>query len=394
MLDMIVIYIYVWAIFLVIYHHLLYPFLLKVVSKNKSRYIPRIKKRRYVFSSSDKSLNRFSIIIPAFNEGKFIAEKIRNLSFIDYPNDRFELILLCDGCQDDTYQIAAKTLKEVACNDLSFQLINFKDNRGKVAILKEGVNRAKFENIVFSDVSALLPVNCLLMLHAHFKNPSVGAVSGAYNFAHKGTSGEQSYWQYQTTLKIRESSVASVLGAHGAFYALKKSCFEDIPADTINDDFLIPMNVIKKGFKVIYEPRVVAIELEKVNLQQDMKRRLRIAAGNFQQLVYLLPLLSPKYGWNAINFASGKALRAITPFILVYIFFSNIYLIPIHYYFVILFCCQLALYGSVLLINLLHLCPQINLLKIICYLVTGYWVALMGSLKYILGLQEKVWSKI
>jgi len=394
MLDLIIIFVFSSAIFLVIYHHVLYPIVLKIVSKNKKTTKPKIKKRRYIFSAEDKVLNRFSIIIPAFNEAKFIAEKIRNLSFIDYPSDRYELIVLCDGCQDETYDIALHTLSELACLDLKCQLVNFKDNHGKVAVLKEGVARANFANIVFTDVSALLPVNSLLMLDSHFKDPSVGAVSGAYQFIQKGSAGEQCYWQYQSMVKTRESSIASVLGAHGAFYALKKSCYEEVPADTINDDFLIPMNVIKQGYRVIYEPRVAAIELEQVNLDQDMSRRLRIAAGNFQQLIYLLPLLSPKYGWNAINFASGKALRAITPFILVLIFISNIYLIPIGYLYLSLFVCQVMLYSSVILINVFHISPKLSVLKLICYLVNGYWVALKGSVKYILGLQEKIWTKI
>ncbi len=394
MLDIIMIYTFVIAIFLVIYHHALYPIALKTLTKNKESTKPTIKNRHYTYSAEDKKLNCFSIIIPAFNEAKFVAEKIRNLSFIDYPSDRFELILLCDGCSDNTYDIALKTLSELACLDLNCQLINFKENRGKVAVLKDGVAKANFDNIVFSDVSALLPVNSLLMLDSHFKKPTVGAVSGAYKFIEKGSAGEQCYWQYQSMLKTRESSIASVLGAHGAFYALRKSCYKDIPADTINDDFLIPMNVIKQGYRVIYEPRVAAIELEQVNLEQDMSRRLRIAAGNFQQLIYLLPLLSPKYGWNAINFASGKALRAITPFILVVIFISNIYLAPIHTIFLSIFCCQVILYSLVILINIFHISPKLNALKLICYLVNGYWVALKGSLKYIFGLQEKVWTKI
>ena len=382
------------ALFLVVYHHAIYPVLLKIVTKNKKADRPKIQQRRYVFSKKDKKLNRFSIIIPAFNEAKFIAEKIRNLSVIDYPSDRYELILLCDGCRDDTHAIALKTLTELACLDLQVQLVNFTDNRGKVAVLKEGVARAKFNNIVFSDVSALLPVNSLLMLDSHFNNPEVGAVSGGYQFVEKGTAGEQCYWKYQSMVKSRESSIASVLGAHGAFYALRKSCYEEVPADTINDDFLIPMNVIKQGYRVIYEPRVVAIELEHVNLEQDMSRRLRIAAGNFQQLVYLLPLLSPKYGWNAVNFASGKALRAIMPFIFVLIFLSNSYLVPVHAVFLSLFACQVCLYSLVMLLNLFHLSPKWNALKLICYLVNGYWVALKGSLKYIFGLQEKIWTKI
>lgn len=394
MLDLIIIVFFAMAIFLIIYHHAIYPMLLKLVSKNRHILKPKIANRHYHLSGNDRKLNGFSVVIPAFNEAKFIAEKIRNLSFIDYPNDRYELILLCDGCQDNTYDIALKTLEELGCSELKCQLINFQENRGKVAVLKDGVAKANFEHIVFSDVSALLPVNCLLMLDSHFKNPSVGSVSGGYKFANKGSAGEHTYWQYQSMVKSRESSIASVLGAHGAFYALKKSCYQDVPDDTINDDFLIPMNVIKQGYRVIYEPRVVAIELEQVNLEQDMTRRLRIAAGNFQQLVYLLPLLSPKYGWNAVNFASGKALRAITPFILVFIFGCNLYLIPVHFVFLALFCGQLALYGLVVLINLLHISPKLKVLKLICYLINGYWVALKGSLKYILGLQEKVWTKI
>jgi cellulose synthase/poly-beta-1,6-N-acetylglucosamine synthase-like glycosyltransferase len=195
-------------------------------------------------------------------------------------------------------------------------------------------------------------------------------------------------------LKSRESSIATVLGAHGAFYALRKSFYEDVPVDTINDDFMIPMNVIKQGYRMIYEPRVVAIELEQVNLEQDMNRRLRIAADNFQQLVYLLPLLSTKYGWNTINFASGKALRAVIPFILVFIFISNIYPVPIHYFFLLLLRCQICVYSLVMIINTVNLSPKLNVLRLVCYVVNGYWVALKGSLKYIFSLQEKIWTKI
>ncbi len=394
MLDILMICIFDIALFLVIYHHVLYPIALKLLAKNKVNIKPIIKSRHYTHSKDDKKLSCFTIIIPAYNEARFIAEKIRNLSFIDYPNDRYELIILCDGCTDKTYDISLKTLTEIACADLNCQLINFKDNRGKVAALKDGVDKAKFENIVFSDVSALLPVNCLLMLDSHFNKPTVGAVSGGYKFIEKGSTGEQLYWQYQSKLKSRESSIASVLGAHGAFYSIRKSCYEEIPEDTINDDFLIPMNIIKQGYRVIYEPRVAAIELEQVNLAQDMDRRLRIAAGNFQQLVYLLPLLSPKYGWNAVNFASGKALRAITPFILVIMLISNVYLSLINTLFFSLLCCQMTLYSMVILINIFNISPKLNSLKLICYFVNGYWVALKGSLKYILGLQEKIWTKI
>ena len=183
-------------------------------------------------------------------------------------------------------------------------------------------------------------VQALVLTSPAFLSPACGPRNSDGQIPRSG-------WKYQSLVKTGESSIASVLGAHGAFYALRKACYEDVPADTINDDFLIPMNVIKQGFRVIYEPRVVAIELEHVNLEQDMSRRSRIAAGNFQQLVYLLPLLSPKYGWNAINFASGKALRAIMPFIFLIILVCNFYLAFIHTIFIALFVSQVCLYSLV-----------------------------------------------
>ena len=394
MLDNLIICAYCISVTLVIYHHLVYPLLLGLLSKIKVNDCiqgPNIRVRNYLKSEEDVDSQSYSIVIPAFNESKYIAEKIRNLSILDYPKDKFELILLCDGCDDMTYEIALKTIKELICLELNCHVVNFIVNQGKVAMLHEGVKKAKFENIVFSDVSALLPVNSLLMLDTHFKDLGVGAVTGGYRFIEKGTAGEQTYWNYQSMIKSRESNVASVLGAHGAFYAIRKFCYKKLPANTINDDFVIPMNIIKQGYRVVYESRVVAIELEKVNLEQDMKRRLRIAAGNFQQLFYLSSLLSPKYGWNAFNFASGKALRAITPFILVFILITNFYLAVNYLEFMILFIFQVLMYGMVVAVNILNLSIKFNSVKLICYLINGYWVALKGSLRYMFGLQKKVW---
>jgi len=394
MLDIIILTIFFACGYLVVYHHVIYPLILKLLSKYTNDSEPKIVSRRYISSDHDDNLSRFSIVIPAFNEEKYIVDKIHNLSFLDYPNDKYELILLCDGCSDRTYDLASKTLAQTSCQDIKFKVFNFEENRGKVAVLKEGISKASFENIVLSDVSALLPINALLMLHTHFQSADIGAVSGGYQFAEKGTPGEQKYWQYQRELKKRESNIASVLGAHGAFYAIRKTCYEEIPEDTINDDFLIPMNVIKLGYRVVYEHRVAAIELENVKLNQDMKRRVRIAAGNLQQLRLLLPLLSPKYGWNAINFASGKALRAITPFLLFLIFCSSTYLSFVHWAFLAITLLQCCVYGGVYLLEKFNKQLNNRVVNLVCYLVKGYWVGLVGSTRYLLGKQKKVWSKI
>ncbi|NMV11706.1 glycosyltransferase family 2 protein, partial [Vibrio parahaemolyticus] len=99
------------------------------------------------------------------------------------------------------------------------------------------------------------------------------------------------------------------IGSHGAFYTFRTHLFEPLEVSTINDDFILPMRIVLRGYSAIYEPNMLALELEQSSDDADFKRRLRISAGNMQQLMQLKKLLLPRYRGTAFAFLSGKVLR-------------------------------------------------------------------------------------
>lgn len=383
----------VFAIFLVLYHHAIYPVVLAVLAKRRAKDAIQEQERGWVPNTADHDLPTVTLVVPAYNESEFIADKLRNLATLDYPAHKFSVWLICDGCSDDTATIAAQTLQEPELVQLNCQIFDEADNRGKLGQLNQFIPRVQTDLLALSDVSALLSINALLLCAGHFQNPRTGAVSGRYDLANPGDQGQMKYWQYQVAIKQRESDTGSVLGAHGAFYMIRTTLCQPIPEDTINDDFIIPMKVILAGYDVQYEPRIVALELERQSGHQELHRRQRIAMGNVQQALRLAPLLHPRYGLVAFNFFSGKVLRAFMPLIMLCAWLGSLYLSMPGTHSVQLtmevwrlgFCLQTIGYTLALWHHFFPNHPKNKVLSMLYYVVSGHAANGIGLLKYAIG---------
>jgi lipopolysaccharide/colanic/teichoic acid biosynthesis glycosyltransferase len=367
------------ALGLIAFHHALYPFLVKIWAKHKAQplapYVPM----------PESALPRITLIIPAYNERRFIAKKIAHLETLDYPHDKLNIIIALDGCTDETPRLAFETAK--AYPQLSIDVQHFKINRGKVAVLNEVITRVKSDIIALSDVSALLTPDSLKRAAAHFENPQTGVVCGTYHFGVKATQGEKTYWAYQRKIKQDEAAVAAPLGAHGALYFFRKSLWQPLPVDTINDDFILPMQIVAQGYRSIYDVEIVATEIEPTRLDQDYRRRIRISAGNVQQAIRLKRLASLKNPALAFLFLGGKGLRAFLPFAFFVAFWANFALSFHAPFYSLLFLGQSFLY-------LLVLCSaRVNnrYVKAVNYLVRGHFAGLIGAIHYFLGFQRSQW---
>ena len=122
---------------LVIYHHLGYPLILRWAQKWRKEQAVRVIRRHYTSSNEDARLPTITIVIPAFNEEQWIADKIRNLAIVDYPAGLLKITIACDGCEDDTPAIARRTANEPECQHLAIEVRDFNCNRGKVAVINE-----------------------------------------------------------------------------------------------------------------------------------------------------------------------------------------------------------------------------------------------------------------
>jgi cellulose synthase/poly-beta-1,6-N-acetylglucosamine synthase-like glycosyltransferase len=264
------------------------------------------------------------LLIAAYNEEAVIEEKIRNALALDYPEEKLEIVIASDGSRDATVAIASKFASR------RVRVIEYPENRGKLAVLNDSIPQLTGEIVAFSDASSLLDGPSLRNLVMHFADPAVGAVSSRYKVrpAEGVELGRQEdlYWRYETFLKTQEGRIGSVLGCHGALYAIRKSLYPSLPAGTINDDYIIPVRILQQGYRVTYEPDAVASE-EAHGSMGGFGRRVRIMTGNFEQLAEIRPLLSPVQPLSAFFFLSHKAGRLLVPVAMMMLLAANLLLL-------------------------------------------------------------------
>ena len=201
-------------------------------------------------------------------------------------------------------------------------------NRGKVAALNAAVPGLRGEIIVFSDASAILAPDAVGCLVENFADATVGAACGRYkvvnpNEVNIGAS-EDLYWKYEAFLKAQESRLSSTLGAHGHLHAIRRELYPFPPAETINDDYVIPLALLGRGFRAVHEP--AAVVFEEAREMTGFGRRIRIVAGNLQQLRHLGQFLSPCQPLPLFFFLSHKVVRLFVPFAMLAALAANLYL--------------------------------------------------------------------
>lgn len=263
-----------------------------------------------------------SLLVAAYNEADVIESKIRNSLVLDYPSEKLEIVIASDGSSDRT-QAIARTF-ESDC----VRVLAYRGNRGKLAVLNDSVPELRGEIVAFSDASSMLASDAIRRLVAHFADPEVGAVSGVYKVQRKDQAAlgkqEDFYWKYETFLKIQEARLGSVLGCHGSLYAIRKSLYPFPPPGTINDDYIIPVRILQRGYRVSYEPAAVAYE--EAGEMGGFSRRVRIMTGNVEQLREIKPLLSPLRPLALFFFLSHKAGRLVVPLAMLAMIAANIVL--------------------------------------------------------------------
>jgi cellulose synthase/poly-beta-1,6-N-acetylglucosamine synthase-like glycosyltransferase len=369
---------------LVVYQHVGYPLLLHWYARLHPLQPAALSARGYQVSSGDKQLPGVTILMPAYNEAAFIAEKIRNLASIDYPRDKLKVIIVCDGCSDNTAEVARSTIQEAICADTLYEIIEWGENMGKVAVLNSFIPQIDTEVCALTDVSALISVDALLHAAGHLRNPANGVVSASYQLLSQRFTGESQYWRYQQQIKLAESRMGSALGCHGAFYLFRSELFEPLDSDTINDDFILPMRIVEKQYRAIYEPAMLAIELESTDQPADFQRRLRISAGNMQQMLRLWRLFSPRNLGLSFTFFSGKALRVLTPYLLLALLLLPALQLESLWY-QLLFGAQCLFYLTSLAGLLIPRLRNNKIAGLVTYFVAGHSASHLGGWQYLLG---------
>ena len=267
---------------------------------------------------------RLSVILIAHNEEAAIARKLRNLLALDYPSERIEIVLVCDGSSDRT-EAAAQ-----AVHDPRVRVLAFPQRRGKAACLNDAVAAAQGEVLLFCDVRQRIELGAARLLIARLLQPGVGVVGGELAFEAEGTRGfghtVDAYWRYEKLVRRLESATGSVVGVSGALYAMRRADYSPIPPQTILDDVLIPMRRAMAGERVLFEAGAIAWDRPSAGLDQESRRKVRTLAGNFQLLALEPRLLNPAANPLFLRFVGHKLLRLAGPLFLALALFAHLML--------------------------------------------------------------------
>lgn len=266
-----------------------------------------------------------TVIVSAFNEEGVIAETLGHCLELDYPRDRLEVLVGSDGSTDRTAEVAR------GFSPSGVRVLDFPTRRGKAAVIRDCARAALGRVLVFTDANTRLQKDCLKKLVRHFEDHRVGAVCGELRL--RSPDGrrlqEGLYWRYEVILKMLESRLHGVLGANGAIYALRGGLFPEVGPNIITDDFVIPMKVQARGWRVVYDPEAVATEEASPSVSAEFRRRLRIGAGNWQALWHCAGLLLPWKGFVSFAYWSHKVIRWFTPYFLLAALVANLFVLDV-----------------------------------------------------------------
>ena len=261
---------------------------------------------------TDDCLPEVTLMVCAYNEEDIISEKMSNTHSLDYPADRLHLVWVTDGSTDNTNSILS-TYPDV-------KIVFSPERRGKSAALKHGIKEVYTEIVMMTDANTMLNPEAIREIVRLMQDPKVGCVSGEKKVMAKSDSdeaaqGEGLYWKYESTLKRLDSELYSAMGAAGELCVIRRQLMTDIPDDTLLDDFVISMEIVRMGYKIAYTSKAFAMEYGSADLHEESKRKRRIAAGGLQSSWRLRSLMNPlRHPVVAFQFVSHRVLRwTITP---------------------------------------------------------------------------------
>lgn len=289
------------CLFILFYAYLGYGILLFVLVR-----IKRFLRKDNALSSTGYE-PEVTLFVAAYNEKDYVQAKVENSFALDYPNEKLKQLWVTDGSNDGTPDML-RQYPEIEVHHLD-------ERGGKIGAINRGMKFVKTPVVIFCDGNTMLGNESVRRIVNLFRDPKVGCVSGEKRIFSKekdaaAGAGEGLYWKYESTLKKWDAELYSVVGAAGELFAIRTELFEEVEKDTLLDDFIISLRIAQKGYTIQYDPEAYAIETASANVEEELKRKIRISAGAIQSVIRLSPLLNMfKYGMLSFQYISHRVLR-------------------------------------------------------------------------------------
>jgi poly-beta-1,6-N-acetyl-D-glucosamine synthase len=335
-----------------------------------------------------------TLIIAVFNEASILEEKIKNTKELDYPDGKINFLFVTDGSTDESPEIIKK--------HEGISLMHSPERRGKIHAMHRAMNEVHTEIVIFTDANTFLNKEALINIARHYQDSTVGAVAGEKRVqideTADATAGEGFYWKYESALKKWDSELYSVVGAAGELFSIRRDLYIPVPPDTVLDDFMISLRIAEKGYRIVYEPDAFALETSSASISEELKRKIRIAAGGIQSVVRLKSLLNPFNNFVlTFQYISHRVLRwTITPFLMIAAVIINAIIVwqTGEWLYMVLLAGQILFYALAIIgLTFEKRNIRIKALFIPYYFCVMNYAVLAGIKRYAFAEQKVTWEK-
>lgn len=335
----------------------------------------------------------FTFLIAAYNEEACIREKIENcLALAETSKFDLQIIVISDGSTD-------RTVEEIrAVTDSRVQLIVPEVRSGKALALNQILPLANRDIIIFTDANSLVAPGSLQAMSERFGDPAVGGVCGeiVVDKAKSGaiSKGEGLYWKYDQSMKQAETRLGGAVSAQGSFYAIRPQFAAPFVPDCA-DDFYNSVRVVAMGSRLAFEPRVRAFEHVTEGAKREMSRRIRSTERGWRALMAYKSLLNPlTHGWYAWQLLSHKALRRLTPFLILLLFLLNLALIGERWFYSLLAWFQIVLCVLITAAALNAWVRKLPVVRQLFFFAISNVAMALGLIRYMTGRRSTLWSPV
>lgn len=366
-----------------IYPFLIYPLLAKLLGRLSDRRV----------AAREGHTPRLTVVIAAFNEARHIEVTVRNKLEQDYPADLLDVVVVSDESTDGTDEI----VERIAATDGRVRLVRQVPRQGKTAALNRAVPWATGEIIVFSDANSIYDRNALRKLVRNFADPLVGYVSGQMKYVSPDGSlvgdGCTAYMRYENMLRAAETRLGSIVGVDGGIDAVRKSIYRPMRPDQL-PDFVLPLDVVKQGHRVIFEPEAVLQEDALASGASEYGMRVRVALRAFWALWDMRALLNPfrtgRFAWQLL---SHKVLRYLAFLPLAAAAVLNWFLLDSGAFFVVCAAAQLVIAAMVGLAAVgVRSVAGLELPVYSQYFVLLNWASAVAFSRFLRGQKKVLWQ--
>jgi len=348
-----------------------------------------------------------SILVPTFNEEKVIENRIKNINLLDYPKDKFEVLIVDSGSTDKTIEILYEIQTKSEFSDVKIKIIREDKRKGKASAINFGKKYAHGEIILVTDANSIFTNNVLLEMMPYFKDPTVGGVGGRLcvaNIDDKTAARAAFYWDLENIMRIGEASLDSACLFQGEINAWRKDLVDANP-EIISEDLDMSIKIRQKNYKIEYEPNAIVYEPSPTTVPDQIIQRKRTCIGTiktiFQHWKYII------FTWNkytSLILPSHKILAVISPFILIsigilYLVIWDLPIILVHIIIMSLIIIFLYIILFYLLSNFkitrkisnfsLH-----SILNIIFYVLLIEYLVLLAWKDFTIGKYSELWEKV